>query len=796
MQTNILICFFIFARTTYAQINGDFWWLSDKLTKLTGEEPAPPKFEELSEFDTDESAKIIFRDNSLLITKDKLQKAISEKEKWRKEKEINSIDSNSIIWPDDDDITKTRPLHQLSPSDQEVNKLTSAIDANLVTSDTQKVISKPSEDLFVFKYPEEDNFIEYPLKTELSDLSTSQNNIINSLAKPTSKDDSKNVPVTKNTINDENNENREDLFLFKFPEDDTIFWPTLSNTTESTKDVPSKMVIQIDDENLLQFEKPLIDTKDNLNSENICSYVKKNECYRRNGVIYNRERSNTKKLISAQSHLICCILPLNTESSKIVFPDSSESQPNRFRRSNKQESVNPALSQRDFLLRQKFRPQNIKPTTVTHTRVVTPVDDYYEDPYWNIKGSNLKKPGTHGSQKQDYDDPDYVEDYVVELPKPGLVGLYSDNPSKPSWSFDSPEPSYGASSDDSDEDDGTSFGYSTIDPRKSSSKTPKRGRPAKVSTGSPEDFTRDPEGQTVSFQSSPNFQVLQGFKLLNLGRNKNKFYAKNTRRSTTEGSTEDDSTEPIKVDLGVVDDNQQVFENCGRTARHQIEINRNDKQVGEAASGSHPWMALAVLTRRPQGILCYATIVHPRAAVTTGDCVYGRTSSKEITLLAGLWNLNDRSRAQSRFVAVTLHPQYRPKILAHDLALLHWNSPLNLNAKVQPACLGSAPTGDDCMFFGWGGFDQDVRPKPRWQRVSLASEQECAARLKSLDFPDDGFCVTVKTRGTVTGVGGPLICNTNGRKTAVGVSVWRDNALVLLPAQDWIVRAFEDLGIE
>lgn len=52
-------------------------------------------------------------------------------------------------------------------------------------------------------------------------------------------------------------------------------------------------------------------------------------------------------------------------------------------------------------------------------------------------------------------------------------------------------------------------------------------------------------------------------------------------------------------------------------------LRTKDKQFGEAESGSHPWMALVVLSRQPQGILCYATIVHSRAAVTAADCVYG-----------------------------------------------------------------------------------------------------------------------------------------------------------------------------
>lgn len=167
------------------------------------------------------------------------------------------------------------------------------------------------------------------------------------------------------------------------------------------------------------------------------------------------------------AHLICCVLPLQTdESQRIVFPDSSETQFKRFRRSNKQETPNPSLIQRDFLLKQKFRPHNIKPTG--QTKVVTPEDDDYIDPYLNIKGSNVKKPNTHSASKQDCNYQDYVEDYVVELPKPGLGGLYSDNGQRPPWSFATEDnrPSYGASPDDSEEDDEPSFGYSTVDPRR------------------------------------------------------------------------------------------------------------------------------------------------------------------------------------------------------------------------------------------------------------------------------------------------------------------------------------------
>lgn len=131
------------------------------------------------------------------------------------------------------------------------------------------------------------------------------------------------------------------------------------------------------------------------------------------------------------------------------------------------------MNQRNLLLLRKFsQHQNVlvSPTP----KIVTPVEDDYVDPYWNIKNSKFQTPLNQKivTPSYNYDSGDYG-DYASELPRPGLIGLYSDHAKSPSsWSFSNSGFAYGGTPvpapDDYEEDyieDDNNFGYSTIDPR-------------------------------------------------------------------------------------------------------------------------------------------------------------------------------------------------------------------------------------------------------------------------------------------------------------------------------------------
>lgn len=79
----------------------------------------------------------------------------------------------------------------------------------------------------------------------------------------------------------------------------------------------------------------------------------------------------------------------------------------------------------------------------------------------------------------------------------------------------------------------------------------------------------DAESQTISYQSNPDFHVLQSYKLLNLVRNTSRIHRNEKKTTTTESVYGDDSKESVLIasvesEYDDFDTNQQVFKDCGR----------------------------------------------------------------------------------------------------------------------------------------------------------------------------------------------------------------------------------------
>lgn len=143
MFAKILI-HYLSLKIVLAQFDGNFWWMSKELNKHRIE-PSPPQFEELSEFDTDESAKIVFRDNDYSFSFNDLViprpgKSSREEKTLKNDKvklDIQFQDESVISWPDD---------NYLLQKDKKS------------TIKTKNMTTKTSDDVLDFKFPDENEF--------------------------------------------------------------------------------------------------------------------------------------------------------------------------------------------------------------------------------------------------------------------------------------------------------------------------------------------------------------------------------------------------------------------------------------------------------------------------------------------------------------------------------------------------------------------------------------------------------------------------------------------------------------
>ncbi|CAF4875670.1 unnamed protein product [Pieris macdunnoughi] len=717
----------LYCHIVSSQINGEFWWLNEKVAQLHNLAPPQPKIEDISEFETDESVKVVFRDH--------LDHFDTAKEKNDTNMKGSENDNSSSIYFKDisalgipnheDSLNKDKLINTESESPQNVSSLVS------FTSSAASSTTPISEDVLNFVFPDDNDVVE--------------------------------------------NKNRNKTHEVKFQE-------SVSDAINIPKSILTRAVNKIQD------------------SESICTFIKAINCRNSHGIPYS---FNGRPLSGQNMHndlIVCCIMPLKTyDKSEIYFPDTAKHH-RRFRRSDNNERENPAMRQRNALLKRKYQLQSSESKMSTTTspaiitqRIVTPEDNF--DPYWNVKNSKFRKPSSPESISAQNSDSNFDysnQEYADEIPQPG--GLLGSDHNK-GWTLIKPTGGYFFSGSDEVSDEGEdSFGYSTIDPR--------LGRPMAISESRLKPYKITPTGEdsggsVVSFRSKPDFQVLHGFKLLNLVPTKNRFV-----RKTTQSEFHNDKSMEIKpykaapslmVDYEeYVDLDEQVYRNCGKSSNNVYDT---EKELDIVGKGSTPWVALIVLTRSRQSILCYATLVHPRAAITAADCVHG-TSAGEISIIAGIFDLADEnSPSQHRVTNVITHPQYKPGQLNHNLAVLHWTRSLILGSLVQPACMSDPYLGDECYFVGWGGYDEAIRQRPRWQRASILSPKVCNVRLNKLDvkLPTDAFCASVKTPGSVTGVGGPLLCASGDRQSVVGVAVWRDGLILTAPVLEWAAGVVRDM---
>lgn len=147
---------------------------------------------------------------------------------------------------------------------------------------------------------------------------------------------------------------------------------------------------------------------------------------------------------------------------------------------------------------------------------------------------------------------------------------------------------------------------------------------------------------------------------------------------------------------------------CGVRNVGGIDFNITGANDNEAGFGEFPW-TVALLNSGNSSYFCAGSLIHPRVVLTGVHCVIGRPFNSFI-IRAGEWDtqtIKERLPYEESTVAnVVLHPQYNPRNVAYDFALVILNTPFTLGDHINVVCLppaNSVPTsGTTCFSTGWG----------------------------------------------------------------------------------------------
>lgn len=150
----ILFISLLYCHIVSSQINGEFWWLHEKAAQLQNIAPPPPKFEDISEFETDESVKIIFRDDFDATTSDTSDNSFIH----NKSKTLTSINFQdktaigTLNYEDKDNLQSNKLMYMKNDSS---TNFTSPF-STLTSTAAGSVISQ-NEDVLNFLFPEDEN---------------------------------------------------------------------------------------------------------------------------------------------------------------------------------------------------------------------------------------------------------------------------------------------------------------------------------------------------------------------------------------------------------------------------------------------------------------------------------------------------------------------------------------------------------------------------------------------------------------------------------------------------------------
>lgn len=234
---------------------------------------------------------------------------------------------------------------------------------------------------------------------------------------------------------------------------------------------------------------------------------------------------------------------------------------------------------------------------------------------------------------------------------------------------------------------------------------------------------------------------------------------------------------------------------CGIRNNNGIDFKIVGNKDNEAEYAEFPWM-IEILLRQPNGLvqaICGAALITPNVVITGGHCV-NKVKTTDIFIRAGEWDTQttrERVPYQERDVSdIIIHPEFNPKTVFNNVALLILSRPLKKADNIGTICLpppGLVNNAQECFVTGWGKsmFGSQSAPSVILKkiRVPMVPFNECqralrTTRLGALFNLHDSFVCAGGKQGqdACTGDGGgPLVCpdpNNPKRYQLTGIVSW------------------------
>lgn len=248
--------------------------------------------------------------------------------------------------------------------------------------------------------------------------------------------------------------------------------------------------------------------------------------------------------------------------------------------------------------------------------------------------------------------------------------------------------------------------------------------------------------------------------------------------------------------IGHMQPSSVSYGQCGARSAVSTQGRVQNLQYPEATAefGEYPWQAALLKRIGPQDSLyvCGGVLISPNFILTAAHCIK-ENRAEDLKVRLGEWDVHRDDEFYpyvERFVQeIIIHPEFLPGNLNNDIALIRFESPVDLSSSphIAAACMPESYdsfVGQRCWVTGWGknsfGHQGEYQSVLREVDLPVMSNDVCEHSLRSTRlgpyyqlFP--GFLCAGGERGkdACEGDGGsPLVCEVNGGFKVAGLVSW------------------------